>query len=268
MAIIETKDFSVKQGNKFLIEDVNWRVEPGQHWVVFGANGSGKTTLLSAACGYRSYSTGSLELFDEPATKENIVELRSRIGFVSSSYYDRLFRTDSGFDIALSAKSGGVGRRHDIEDEDVKRVRDIFKALDIQARADYPFELMSQGQRQRILFARALIKTPELLVLDEPLNGLDIIGRDFILNTLQEIAETTDANIVYVTHHVEEILPFYTHALLMRGGKMFKQGPIDEVFTDDVMTEYFEQPATATRINGKVDISIGKELRMDRSIWA
>ncbi len=267
MNIIETTDLSHKQGSKYLLQDINWQVREQEHWVIFGSNGCGKTTLLSTVCGYRAFSQGSIKLFGEKLTKENAVALRSQVGFVSASYLDRCFHNESGFDIVLSAKFGGFGRRSDITDEDVIRARKLLQAFGIAAKGDYPYCMLSQGQKQRVLLARSLIVAPKLLILDEPLNGLDIYARDYFLNTLQQIVAETNVTVIYVTHHAEEIMPFFTKAMLLQNGKVFAQGDINEVFSEETLSRYFKHETKAGWQGDRFYIGIGEELRMDSSIW-
>ena len=267
MNIIETRELSHKQGSKYLLQDINWQVKEKEHWVVFGINGCGKTTLLSTVCGYRSHNKGECYLFGEKLTKENMIALRKEVGFVSASYLDRCFKNESALDIILSSKFGGFGRQYQVADEDVKRARDLLKAFGIASKGDYPYCMLSQGQKQRVLLARALIVPPKLLILDEPLNGLDVYARDFFLNTLREIEATTDVTIIYVTHHAEEIMPFFTKALLLQNGKVFAQGNINEVFSKDTLSCYFGHPTNAEWQGERLYIGIGEELRMNRSIW-
>lgn len=267
MKIIETKDLSHKQGSKFLIQDINWSVNKKEHWIIFGANGCGKTTLLSIISGYRAFSNGEVKVFGYSLNANTALEIRKHIGFVSSSYLDHCFRQESGLDIILSAKFGGFGRRTAIEDADVRKARNLLKAFGIAEKGDYPYFMLSQGQRQRVLLARALMVPPKLLLLDEPLTGLDIVARDFFLNTLQEIVETTDVTVVYVTHHVEEILPFYSKALLLKNGLAYAQGNLHEMFSSTTLSGFFGHPTKANWQGNELHVAIGEELRMQKSIW-
>ena len=265
--IIETKSLSHKQGSKYLIKDINWIVNKKEHWIVFGTNGCGKTTLLSTVCGYRGHNKGECYLFGEKINKENAEILRRRVGFVSSSYMDRCFQNESGLDIILSAKFGGFGRRYNILDEDISRARNLLKAFGVAEKGDYPFCMLSQGQKQRVLLARALMVPPELLILDEPLNGLDIYARDFFLNTLQEIESKTDATIIYVTHHAEEIVPFFKKGMLLKNGEVFAQGDFNQIFSDANLSSYFGHKTCAKWQGDRFYIGISDEFRMDKSVW-
>lgn len=267
MNIIETKALAHKQGSKYLLRDINWTVKEGEHWIVFGANGCGKTTLLSTISGYRSHSHGEIYLFGQRLTPENAITLRRQIGFVSSSYFNRCFHQESGLDIVLSAKFGGFGRRYDLTDADVHKARRLLDALGVAAKADYPYSMLSQGQQQRILLARALLAPPRLLLLDEPLNGLDVIARDFFLNTLQEMAAQTSVTIVYVTHHTEEFLPFYQKALLLKNGAVYAQGDMTEMFSAANLSGFFGRPTRSGCQQGKWHMTIGGDLYLTPDIW-
>ncbi len=268
MNLIETKALSHKQGSKFLLKNINWEVKENEHWIVFGANGCGKTTLLGTIAGYRHYNKGEVKLFGEVLSRENAVLLRQKIGFVSASYMDRCFRHESGLDIVLSAKFGGFGRRLAITDHDVKRAMQLLDAFGIVEKANYPYDMLSQGQRQRLLLARALMVSPKLLLLDEPLNGLDVIARNFFLNTLQEIADTQNVSIIYVTHQTEEILPFYTKAMLLKNGAIYAQGDLEKIFSVEIMNEFFGYSTNIHWHEGRVQLAISSELRLSKTIWA
>ena len=267
MNVIETIELSNKQGSKYLLQDINWNVKEKEHWVVFGSNGCGKTTLLSTVCGYRGFNKGVVKLFGEELNYDNAVQLRKDVGFISASYFDNCFKNESGFDIVLGAKFGGFGRRSDITDGDVVRVRQLLKAFGVAAKGDYPYYMLSQGQKQRILLARALMVPPKLIILDEPLNGLDIYARNFFINTLQEIEQMTNVTIVYVTHHAEEILSFFTKAMILQNGKVYAQGNINEVFSENTLSEYFGHKTKSGWEGNHFYIRISEELRMNSSVW-
>lgn len=267
MNIIDVQDLSLKHGSKFLLQDINWQVKEKEHWVIFGQNGCGKTTLLSTVCGYRGFKKGQIKILGEDLSYKNAVSLRSQIGFVSASYLDSCFHNESSLDIVLSAKFGGFGRRYNVNDMDVYRARKLLKSFDIAAKGDYPYYMLSQGQKQRVLLARALMVPPKLLVLDEPLNGLDVYARDYFLNTLSEIANEENVTIIYVTHHAEEILPIFNKAMLLQKGRIFAQGDISEIFNEQCLSQYFAHQTNAGCIDGHYYISIGEELKMDKGVW-
>ena len=112
------------------------------------------------------------------------------------------------------------------------------------------------------------MSNPEILVLDEPGTGLDVFAREHMLSTVRDLAEKTDVTIIYVTHHTEEILPFFKKAMLLKNGKVFAQGDLETVFAEDTLSAYFDHQTNARWEGDHFYINIGEDLRMDKSIWA
>lgn len=240
MSLIKAENLSVKKGSKYIVNDVTWEIDAGENWVLFGANGCGKTTLLSILAGYQSGNGGANYLFDEGVTKDNYLSLRKRIGFVSSSFFNRYLHAETVEEIILAGKFGMLGLQGDITDEDVHKAKAIARSLGIEKKMRYPYDQLSRGQQQRALIARALMNDPEVLLLDEPCSGLDIIARERFLHMIQDLAESKKMAIVYVTHHTEEITPFFNKAALMKDGEIIAQDDLKRVFFDEVLSEYFE----------------------------
>ncbi len=239
MSLIKAECLSLKKGSFYLVDNVDWTIEKGENWVLFGANGCGKTTLLSMLAAYQSGNSGSVSLFDREVDEENFIELRQRIGFVSSSFFGRYLHTESVEDIVLAGKFGTLGIHGEITDGDVRKMKALGRSLGIERKLRYPYDQLSRGQQQRALIARALMSDPEVLLLDEPCSGLDLIGRETFLHDVQNMAEQRHVAIVYVTHHTEEILPFFNKVALMKQGKIVMSGDLHDVFTDEVLTDFF-----------------------------
>lgn len=235
--IIELKDVSCKAGCQYLIKNVNWQVKPGEHWIVFGMNGSGKTTLLSVIAGYKYHTAGSVKVFGEEVTDDNILAIRKKIGWVSGSFFDKYYTKESALDIVLSGKEGTLGIGEDLTLADVKMAKKLMRKLALEDKIYYPFDMLSKGERQNTLIARALIGNPDMLILDEPCTGLDVYNRSYLFSTIEELSKEKERTIIYVTHYVEEILPLFRKALVLKNGIVYDQGLIEKVFTKDV----FEQ---------------------------
>lgn len=257
--IAKATGLGYKAGNKFIIKDVNWEIRPREHWIVFGLNGCGKTTLLSMISGYKSNSHGELELFGTKLTEQNMLDIRKKIGFVSSSFLDNFYSSEAINDIVLSGQFGALGLQSSITDEDVRMATDILTQFGLKSKLGFPYDILSKGERQKVLLARALIADPELLILDEPCSGMDLLSREYILNTISSMAEEKNITIIFVTHHTEEILPIFTKGLLIKKGKVHSQGAIKKVFSDENMTDFFEYPTEVTWNDQRVNISIGCE---------
>lgn len=262
--IIKTEHLSCQSGRRFLIHDINWEVEKGEHWIVFGMNGCGKTTLLSTIAGFRGYTAGNLEVFGESYNVENIFFHRKRIGWVSSSFFDKYLSWESALDIVLSGVSGTLSLSKDIVDEDVKRAKMLLEKLRLKEKVSQPFALMSKGERQCVLIARALISRPEILILDEPGTGLDIYAREYVLQAVSHLATTTDLTIIYVTHYAEEILPMFDKTLLMKNGFMYRQGKTMELFCTETMSDFLGHPTSVSiDPSGFVSMKVAVQERFD-----
>lgn len=244
MSLIKAESITVKKGSKYILKDINWNIESGENWVLFGLNGCGKTTLLSLLSGYQTAKEGKNFLFDEQVNKENFLALRKKVGFVSSSFFDRYLCQETVQDIVWAGKFGTLGLVDEITDADVRKGKAILRELGLKDKMRYPYDCLSKGQQQRVLIARALMADPEILLLDEPCSGLDIVAREKFLHSIQSIAEERNIAIVYVTHHTEEILPFFNKAALMKNGGLFAQGDIKEIFSDKILTEFFGTKST------------------------
>lgn len=257
--IISLRELSYKVGSRYLVQDINWDVFPGEHWAVFGMNGSGKTTLLTILAGFRPLTHGSLKVFGQPYTNENILEIRKRIGLVSSSFFDRYYSKESALDIVLSGKFGTLGVRYEISDEDVVKAKKLLTELHLKDKIDQSFDMMSRGERQNVLIARAMLTNPEILILDEPCTGLDVYAREHLLNTVRDLAENTDIAIVYVTHYTDEIIDVFDRCLLLRNGYCYNQGRTEEIFNTESLSDFLRYPvkvskAADEKINVNMDI--------------
>ncbi len=255
--IIKATELGYKAGHKFIIKDINLEIKPKEHWVVFGLNGCGKTTLLSMIAGYKTNSNGLLEIFDAELTDQNMLDIRSKIGFVSSSFLDNYYTCEVVLDIVLSGKFGTLGLQNNITDADVIRALEFLTQLGLRSKTGFPYDLLSKGERQKVLIARALIAEPKLLILDEPCSGMDILSREYILNTITDLAADSDVTIIFVTHYTEEILPIFTKGLLLKNGQIHSQGVIEEVFSEANMTDFFNCSTKVTWHDKRVHISIG-----------
>lgn len=240
--VIKVESLCCKSGNRYLVHNINWEVKKGDHWILFGLNGSGKTTLLSIIAGFHAKTSGKVEVFGTGYTDENILKHRSKIGWVSSSFFDKYLSWESALNIVLSGKFGTLSVDFDVNDADVVLAKKILTELRLGEKINQPFCLMSKGERQCVLIARALIAKPEILILDEPGTGLDVFAREYVMRTIDALAVETDLTIIYVTHYPEEMLPSFDKAMLLREGKIFTQGKTEEVFTTEIISDFMRYP--------------------------
>lgn len=245
--IIETQKLCCRSGQRYLIGDISWQVAQGEHWCVFGLNGCGKTTLLSIIAGFKQPTGGTLQVFGEPYRAENILAHRRRIGWVSSSFFDQYYHKESALSIVLSGKTGGFGLDETITAPDIKRAKALLGELRLAERINHPFGMLSKGERQNVLLARALLASPDILILDEPCSGLDVIAREYVLGTVRDLAENTDITVIYVTHYTEEILDIFQHTLMLKHGRQYAKGWTEELFTQERLSDFLDQPVTVQR---------------------
>lgn len=256
VTMIEMENLACLSGKKYLLKDINWRVEKGEHWVVFGMNGCGKTTLLSIIAGFKKYTHGSLKVFGETYTNDNILSLRRRIGLVSGSFFERYYTKESALHIVLSGKSGTFGLEGGIMDKDVRLAKALLQELHLAELINQPFDWMSRGEKQNVLIARALFAHPEILLLDEPCTGLDVANREHLLNTVRDLAEKTGITIIYVTHYPDEILAIFQHTLLLRNGHVYTQGVTEEAFSQENMGAFLQYPASVDYHPGAIEVKM------------
>ncbi|SFI96180.1 iron complex transport system ATP-binding protein [Amycolatopsis sacchari] len=241
--VVRMAGVGVRRGRNELLAGLDWAVELDERWVVLGPNGAGKTTLLRLAAAELHPTSGTVDLLGERIGKVSVFELRPRIGFTSAALAGRVPGDELVRDVVVSAGYSVIGRwREEYENLDVDRAMELLGTLGVTHLAERTFGTLSEGERKRVLIARALMTDPELLLLDEPAAGLDLGGREDLVARLSTLAMDPDAPAtVLVTHHVEEIPPGFTHALLLREGQAVVAGLIDDVLTAENLSKTFDQ---------------------------
>lgn len=252
-SVVDMAEISVRRGSTMLLDSVTWRVSAGERWVVLGPNGAGKTTLLLIAAGRMFPSRGEVSLLDETLGAVNLAELRPRIGFASAAHAADFPPGEMVADVVMSGAHAVTGRwREAYDDIDAARAGRLLHEWGVDDLADRPIATLSEGERKRTLIARSLMADPELLLLDEPGAGLDLGGREDLVARLAALAADPDSPVVVlVTHHVEEIPPGFTHALLLRAGRVVAAGRIEETVTRDALSTAFGQPIDVTHDRGR-----------------
>ena len=251
--VLELADVSVRRGETTLIEGVDWTVEEDERWVVLGPNGAGKTTLLQVVSAQIHPTTGVVGILGEVLGTVDVFELRPRIGLTSAALAERIPRSERVHDVVVSASYAVIGRwRERYDDLDHARAGELLTEMGVAHLADRTFGTLSEGERKRVQIARSLMTDPELLLLDEPAAGLDLSGREDLVSTLSVLAmdELSPATVL-VSHHVEEIPPGFTHALLLRDGKIVASGPLEQVMTEEVVSTTFGMPLQLIHEDGR-----------------
>jgi iron complex transport system ATP-binding protein len=252
-AVLELADVTIRRGQATLIEEISWTVEEDERWVVLGPNGAGKTTLLQVASAQIHPTSGVVGILGEVLGTVDVFELRPRIGLTSAALAERIPRDERVHDVVVSASYGVIGRWREHYDElDHTRAAQLLTELGAGHLTDRTFGTLSEGERKRVQIARSLMTDPELLLLDEPAAGLDLGGREDLVSTLSVLAmDDLSPATVLVSHHVEEIPPGFTHALLLREGRMVAAGPVEQVLTEEIVSATFGMPLKLGHHDGR-----------------
>ncbi len=258
--VLDIRGLVVHRSGTLILDRLDWRVQRGEHWVILGANGSGKTSLLSALTGYLTPSAGEIELLGETYGNADWRELRTRVGLVSSAIRQKVPDWDPAGLVVIGGKYAMLDYWGRVKKSDRAEAARVMRAAECAHLAEREWGVLSQGERQRVLIARALMAKPAVLILDEPCAGLDPVAREQFLGfmqrlaakkTLGKIAGKNSPTLLFVTHHVEEIVPAITHALLLREGRVTATGPAQKILTSKKLSETFASPLRLRRRAGR-----------------
>ena len=223
-----------------MLRRLDWRIDPGQHWVIMGPNGCGKTSLLRALTGFLTPSAGDIRLLDAVYGETDWREIRRAIGLVSSSLQPHIPGGEPAIETVISGRHDQLDFWGEATAADQRAARALLKRLGASEIVNREWAYLSQGERQRVLIARALAAQPQMLILDEPCAGLDPIARAaFLRSVAQLIQDPAAPTVVLVTHHVEEITPGFTHALLLARGRRVAAGPLHETLSSANLSTAF-----------------------------
>jgi iron complex transport system ATP-binding protein len=236
-----------------VLHHIDWEVHAGERWAVLGPNGSGKTTLFQLASGYLHPTRGTVDILGHRLGRVDVRRLREHIGLVSSAVVKKLVPEVTAADVVVSALHGALEPWwHRYQPSDHDAARRLLADAGFGHVADRPFGVLSDGERQQVLLARALMSSPRLLLLDEPCAGLDVGGRERLVARLSTLAADPDAPpVVMITHHVEEIPPRFTHVLLLREGRVVTAGPIGETLSGESLSTTFGVHLVLTGARGR-----------------
>ena len=255
--VLEISGLQIRRGSTLILDEISWTVRAGEHWVILGANGSGKTSLLSALTGYLMPSRGEMTVLGRTFGRADWRELRCRIGLVSSSIRQLMAESEPALDTVASGKYAMIDYWGRPGKADRKRAASLLRQSGCAHLADRPWAYLSQGERQRVLIARALMARPAVLILDEPCAGLDPVAREHFLDFLSGLAaRRSSPTLLFVTHHVEEILPAFTHAMVLAGGRMIEAGAVRAVLKPGVLSQAFGARIAVSRRAGRYALKV------------
>jgi iron complex transport system ATP-binding protein len=260
--ILEISNLRIQRDGVVILDDVSWRVERGQHWAILGANGSGKTSLLSALTGYLMPTAGEILLLGKIYGQSDWRELRKKIGLVSSSVRQMMADDEPALETVASGKYAMIDFRGRLTSGEKSRARKLLKQVDGEHLAERPWRVLSQGERQRVLISRALMAKPRVLILDEPCAGLDPAAREHFLQFIQRLGSKKNSpTLVLVTHHVEEIMPFFSHLLVLKDGKVLTAGKKSSVLKAELLSKAFAARLRLGKLKNRYLLNVSPAIR-------
>ena len=231
---VNVENARVYLGGHEILHNISWQVQRGERCFILGANGAGKTTLVKVLMGFAWPLFGArVQVLGKTFGHVNLLELRKSIAWVSPFMHKWLEDGSwNGRDMVLSGPDGTIGLLREPTPEEEEKAAGIMKSLKAEHLMDRPVVAMSSGEQVKVLIARALMTNPELMILDEPSVYLDLAGREFLLKTIEELAETRpDLTIVFITQRIEDILPVFNRGMILKSGEIVAHGSRDEVLT-------------------------------------
>lgn len=251
--VLSFRDVELERSGTPVLSGVSWQVRSSERWALLGPNGSGKTTLVQLASGYLHPTKGAVEILGHRLGRVDVRALREQVAVVSASVARMVHPQLSALEVVVPAAKGALEPWwHHYERSEWDQARALLGAAGFGHIADRAFGRLSEGERQQVLLARALMCSPGLVLLDEPCAGLDMGGRERLLARLSSLAEVASSPpVVMVTHHVEEIPAGFTHVLVLRQGRVLAAGPIGETLSPALLSECFGLPLTLEHNGGR-----------------
>lgn len=235
---------------KRILHDISWHIKPGEQWVLFGRNGSGKTRLLEIISGYSYPSTGSITRFGK-SSGYDVRDMRTQVGIVNTLLRDKFPINEEIIDVVLSGIFASIGLFTAVSTGQKNRATDLLESLNMADDAHKNFHVLSDGEKQKVLMLRALINSPSLLVLDEPCMALDIGAREDLLENIEKLISNQNITTIYVTHHIEEILPVFTKMFILKDGACFDQGDVSSILTSSILKSIFNKKIELVSLQGR-----------------
>lgn len=248
--ILRIADLHVIRDAHPILSELSWTVEPGEHWVLLGPNGSGKSSLLSVLGGYFFPTKGNFEVLGKCFGRSDWRTLRSHLGIVSATLAAMVPQDEPAAFTVLTGRDGGIGLWAEVSEAEMEEARICLAQVEAESLALREWRLLSQGERQRVLIARALVRSPDLLILDEPCAGLDPAARERFLQFLERLLRLKGGPaVLLVTHHVEEIVEGFTHLLALKEGRISASGLLEATLDSPTLSHLFETPLELMRQN-------------------
>ena len=276
-SVLTIENLHVRRDKNNLLSSVNWHIKAGEHWIILGANGSGKSSLLKALTGYLTPTAGNITVLQKTYGQTDWRDLRLIVGIVTNSLQSSIPAGESALETIVSGLYAQLDLWKIPTKSDIQKAKRLLKQTGLSPVIHRPWEFLSQGERQRVAravagagigdgdagnrpavdggdcrCASAVISKPKLLILDEPCAGLDPIARESFLSFVQALSKQNKGpSLIFVTHHVEEILPGFTHALILKKGRVFSTGKKAVVVTSRLLSQAFGSKVKVVKKAGR-----------------
>jgi iron complex transport system ATP-binding protein len=247
------KDITLSRGDRTILRNLNWTVPAGACAAILGPNGSGKSTLVRVIMGQMWPTHGNVHVLGQPFGETDLNELRKSIRLVQATSVVEFDPEATTLHVALTGFFGTVGLFNPTTPAMHRRAEMLLKQVGLVAEMNQPFKTLSSGERMRCLIARALVVRPRLLILDEPTAGLDLLAREQVLSTVDELIRSGKSRpaVLMITHHVEELMSQTTEVLVLKDGQAAASGSPKKVLTSKILSSVYNCPVTVTRHNGR-----------------
>jgi len=258
---IDVRNAGVRRGETWILRDVNWSVAPGACVAILGPNGSGKSTLTRILALHLWPTEGDVSVLGNRMGDANLPEVRRHVRLVQPAGPYDVDPQLTAREVVLTGQFGTIGLYDAVTAEMEAEADRLLASVGLAHVADHVYATLSSGERVRSLIARALVRRPALLLLDEPTAGLDLLAREQVLGVVQRMFEARPGEppppaTVLVTHHVEELPPATSEVLLLSNGKVAARGTPEQVICADVLEPVYGCPLEVRRSNGRFYIEV------------
>lgn len=252
MTIINLKNVNLTRNKKEILKDITWKVNPGENWVILGLNGSGKSSLLKLILAEEWKTSGEITVLNTQFGNGEIPKLRKRISVVGSFIAERFQQNIKAENLVYTGKFNSSMLYKPYTDQELDEARQLLRQMGVKSLIGRNYASLSQGEKQVLLIARSLILKPELLILDEATNGLDLFAKEKLLKQLQQINQLKTApTLIYISHHPDEITDIFTHLLLLREGKVIQSGKKENLLNEEILTDFYQEKVEVHRFEQK-----------------
>ena len=241
-SILNIRNAQVFLDQTKILSDINWEIRKGENWFILGSNGAGKTTLVKLIMGLVWPVYGAeVSVLGNTYGRCNLSEIRKKIAWVSPFLQSWTGSRWTALEVVISGIDGTVGLFRKPHREEIEKASSVMTSLECKALSEHSFEQVSSGEQVKILIARALMTSPELIILDEACVHLDLKSREFLLDTIENFAsEKNSPAIIFITQRIEDISPVFGHGLILKNGRIILSGKRETILMEENLFSAFD----------------------------